>query len=78
MITTRNNFSILLVTDLLAMISGGLIPDNITHGDNQKSDDGLKIYVKGVYDENIDSFSTKSELDNYIYSNGWTKPVETD
>ena len=78
MITTRNSFSILLATDLLAMIGAGLIPNNITHGDNQKSDDGLKIYVKGVYDESINSFSTKSELDNYIYNNGWTKPVETD
>ena len=52
-------------------------PKTFTIDSNQYSDDGLFVYVKGNYTNSL-NFNTFTELLNYIYDNGWTKPISLD
>ena len=74
---TRNGFGVCTVIELNEMLDSGLVPNNITHTDSQKSTDGLRIYMKGNAEGAL-NFNTKAELDEYIYNNGWVKPSTLD
>ena len=75
--TTRNGFGVCTTIELNEMLDNGLVPNNITHADSQKSTDGLRIYMKGNAEGAL-NFNTKAELDEYIYNNGWVKPSTLD